>query len=174
MFRPEGKQPPLGIIFRGQGCRLTAYEKLAYHPSTHIYSQKNAWMDGNVCQQWIEKTLETFVNDEKLERFVLLLDKLTAHKTDEFKQEVSRMSGVVWFGLPDATDLWQPVDAGYAQVLKSLIAKEQQTWLDIETNADRWFGNAEPYTAKERRILVSYWAGKAWDKLSDSYYDKLR
>ena len=96
-----------------------------------------------------------------------------AHTTDKFKNGVSELSGLVWYGLPDATDLWQPVDTGYAQVLKALIAKEQQDWLDDESNADRWFGNEKSFFAKERRILISHWAGEAWTKLCGSKYEQL-
>ena len=81
---------------------------------------------------------------------------------------------LVWHGLADGTDLWQPVDAGYAQVLKSLISKEHQDWLDRDENADRWFQNDNPYSAKERRILITLWAGEAWKKLSKPEYDHLR
>jgi len=42
------------------------------------------------------------------------------------------------------------VDAGYAQVLKSLVAKEQQDWLDIEENSDHWFSNEKSFSTKER------------------------
>lgn len=167
MFRPEGKQPNLGIIFRGEGKRISQDEMLAWHPRVDVFFQKNAWMDGNVCQKWVEKTLAKFVEEENLERFVLLLDNLSSHSNEEFKKSVSDISGVIWYGLPDATDLWQPVDAGYAQVLKALISKEQQSWLDTESNSDRWFGNENPYSAKERRILITNWAGEAWKKLSD-------
>ena len=82
------------------------------------------------------------------------------------------MNGVVWYGLPNATDLWQPVDAGYA--LKSLISIENRDWLEFDDNADRWFYNEKPFGAKERRILISNWAGNAWEKLSSSKYDHLR
>ena len=103
-----------------------------------------------------------------MERFVLLLDNLSTHTEETFKMSVCDLGGLVWFGLPDATDLWQPADAGYAQVLKSLI------WSDEEENADRWFGNDKLFSAKERRILISHWAGEAWDKLSSEKYDSFR
>ena len=118
--------------------------------------------------------MKKFVADENIDRFVLLLDNLAAHTKDKFKEAVHNISGVVWYGLPNATDLWQPVDAGYSQVLKALIAVEHRDWLDYDNNADRWFCNEEPYTAKERRILITEWAGNAWDKLSQQKYDKLR
>ena len=31
-----------------------------------------------------------------------------------------------------------------------------------------------PYTAKERRILITQWAGEAWNALNSSKYDKQR
>ena len=49
------------------------------------------------------------------------------------------MNGLVWYGLKNGTDLWQVVDAGVAQLLKNLIAKEHNEWLDKDENADLWF-----------------------------------
>ena len=66
------------------------------------------------------------------------------------------------------------MDAGYAQVLKTLISREHQDWLDRDDNADRWFQNEKTYTAMERRILITNWAGEAWKKLSKPEYDNLR
>lgn len=31
----------------------------------------------------------------------------------------------LWYGVPNATHLWQPVDAGYGKLYKSMIQKEQ-------------------------------------------------
>ena len=84
-----------------------------------------------------------------MKRYVLFADNLTAQTHDDFKTAVSDQSGVVWFGLPNGTDLWQPVDAGYVQVLKQLMAHEHHNWLDDEDNANRWFGNdSDPFSAK--------------------------
>ena len=82
------------------------------------------------------------------------------------------MGGVVWFGLPNATDLWQPVDAGLGELLKTLINHQFTTWLEGESNADRWYGNSQGFTARERRYLISHWAGSAYEELvSDKYKD---
>ena len=53
MFRPEGNQPKLGIIFRGKG-RVTMDEKLAWHASVDVFFQQNAWLDSEVCKKWID------------------------------------------------------------------------------------------------------------------------
>ena len=38
------------------------------------------------------------------------------------------------------------MDAGLEQMLKILIAREHQFWLDPGENADRWYGNkTEPF-----------------------------
>ena len=80
------------------------------------------------------------------------------------------MGGVVWFWLPNATDLWQPVDAGFGELLKTLANHQFTTWLEGEDNADRWYGNMEGFTAQERMILISHWAGSAYKELvSDKY-----
>ena len=72
------------------------------------------------------------------------------------------------------TDLWQPVDAGYVKILKTLMEQEHHRWLDDEEHADRWYGNEEPYSAKERRILITHWAGEAYKKLCGDEYNEFR
>lgn len=172
MFRPEGNQPRLAIIFRGKG-RVTMDEKLAWYPNVDVFFQENAWVDGEVCKKWIDSTLKNFIEEEHLDRFVLLLDNLSSQQSDAFKEKVAELKGLCWYGLKDATDLWQPVDAGYAQVLKQLVATQQREWLDVDDNADKWY-DGDSFTAKERRILITEWAGKAWEKLSEPKYDNLR
>ena len=78
-------------------------------------------MNTEVCLEWTEKSLRKFVTDKELERHVLLLDNLEAHIQIEFREAVKMLSGIVWYRLPNARDLWQPVDAGYTEVLKALI-----------------------------------------------------
>ena len=174
MFRSEGVQPRLAIIFRGTGARITDDEKLPWHSDIDVFFQPNGWMDTKVCLLWTEKTLKSFVEKEHLDQFVLLLDNLNAHCSDEFKASVSQLQGLVWYGLPGSTNLWHPVDARYAQVLKALIGIEHRDWLDRESNSDRWFNNENLFSAKERQIIITEWAGEAWKKLGGPQYDNLR
>ena len=83
------------------------------------------------------------------------------------------LKGLVWYGLKNATDLWQVVDAGIAQLLKVLTGLEHRNWLDDDNNADIWFNHEEPFTASERRILITHWAGEAWEKLISPKYEHL-
>jgi hypothetical protein len=81
---------------------------------------------------------------------------------------------VVWYGLPNATDIWQPVDAGLGQMLKVLVGHEHKRWLDEEDNADRWYGQQAHFSAMERRILITHWVGNAWRQLCGPDYEHLR
>ena len=166
MFRPEGKQARLATIFHDKGKRISLDEKLSWDPDVDVFLQENAWMITKVCLEWADKSFKKFITDEKLEGHVLLLDNLEPHIQTEFREAVNKLSRIVWCGLPNATVLWQPVDEGYAQVLKGLIGVEYRDWPDCENNGDQWFCNKEPYTAKEQRILITWWAGRAWEKLS--------
>ena len=58
--------------------------------------------------------------------------------------------------VPGATDMWKPVDAGYAQLLKIKIGHQHRNWLDDENNADRSFVNENLFSAMEQRILLTH------------------
>ena len=88
MFRPEGSQPRLAIIFCGQGKLISNDEKMAWH-------QKNAWLDQYVYIQCCEKALLPFVIGKDLCKFVLLLDNLKKKMQDDFKESVSSMNGLL-------------------------------------------------------------------------------
>ena len=72
-------------------------ERLAYHPDVDVYFQDNAWADTYVSLKWIEMTLSPAIEDVK--RFALYLNNLIAQQTDAFKEAVSKIKGVCWFGL---------------------------------------------------------------------------
>ena len=57
-FRPNGEQPRIAIIFRGQGKRITEAEKDSWHKDVDVYFQKCAWADTNFCVEWVERTLK--------------------------------------------------------------------------------------------------------------------
>ena len=80
---------------------------------------------------------------------------------------------MVWYGLKEGTDLCQPVDAGYANVLKTLVGIQQREWLDKHENANLWY-DGKIFSAKERRILISHWSGEIQDQLCQPKYNNLR
>ena len=170
--RAAGEQPRLAIIFRGKGMRISEDEKASWHKDVDVYFQPNAWADTEFSKKWAKKTLSRCVKD--LKRFVLFADNLTAQTSDAFKESVAIMKGVVWFGLANATDLWQVVDAGYAQLLKTLIDQAFHAWLDDDENASLWYGQEKGFSAKDRRVMITQWAGDAYNKLLSPSYDAFR
>ena len=152
--RAEGEQPRTTIIFRGQGKRISLDEKIAWHQDVDVYWQRNAWADTKVSLECVKGTLSKSV--QGLDRFVLFLDNLKSQQSDEFNSAVATLNGVAWFGLKNATDSWQVVDAGLTQMLKVLIGQAHQNLPDKEENADRQYGNERTFTASERRILITH------------------
>ena len=96
------------------------------------------------------------------------MDNLEGQIAEEFKTEVANADDVCWYGLPGATDIWQPVDAGYAELLA------HYKWLDFDENADKWYGEDNRFTASERRILITHWVGEAYNALADDKYNRFR
>ena len=171
-FIPEDKQPPLGNVFCGAGKCISEDECSSWHKDVHVVFQENVWVDMKVAVHWVKKTLKPAT--EHFKRFVLFADNLTGQVHSNLKESVSDYSGVVWYGLPNATGLWQPVDAGYAKMLKTLMEQEHHKCLDDEEHADRWYRNEELYSAKERHILIMHWAGGAYMELCGNEYDDFR
>jgi len=169
-FRPDGKQPKIAVIFRGQGKRLSKDEKESWHPDVDVYFQNNAWADTEFCVNWVNGTLKPSVEG----KFVLFLDNLEGQIAEAFKKSVSDIGGVCWYGLPGATDIWQPVDAGYGELLKVKVRQAHYKWLDSDENADKWYGEDNRFTASERRILITHWVGDAYRALIDERYDNFR
>ena len=85
-------------------------------------------------------------------------------KADVFKESVEALDVTVWYGVADATDIWQPIDAGYAQLLKVLIKQEFFNWLDDEDNIDKRYGE-RVFRASDKRILITRWVGKTYRKI---------
>ena len=100
-----------------------------------------------------KKTLAGVVED--VQRFALFCDNLTGQTSEQFKKAVSDLNGIAWFGLPNVTDLWQVVDAGYAQLLKTLTDQAFHTWLDDDEQSRFWYGQKKDFTAKDRRVMIT-------------------
>ena len=86
-----------------------------------VFFQTNAWMDQNMDMDWTEQVLFQLVVSEKLDKFSFLCETL---RKEEFKAAVADQAGLVWYRLPNGTELWQSVDAGRAQVLQQLVGSE--------------------------------------------------
>ena len=171
-FQPTGSHLKLVIIFGGMGKHISDDKVQTWHPDVDLYFQEKAWVDTKFPCDWAKKTLKQTIPDNL--KFVLFCDNLPAQWRDKFKEDVSNINSMVWYGLPSATDLWQPVDSGYSQLLKVLMIQQHNRWLNDDNNAERWYGNKKPYSAIEYRILISYLAGEAYKKLCSNDYHTFR
>ena len=57
--------------------------------------------------------------------------------------------------------MWRLVDKVIAQTFGQLIGKTYWNRLGGENNANRRFTNKQTFSAMERRILITHWAGEA-------------
>eukprot|EP00959_Pyramimonas_sp_CCMP1952_P272027 5687616-Pyramimonas_sp.AAC.1 len=78
--------PPLTILFRGKGERLTRNEVSQHPPNVKILWQPKAWADRATCLAWVEQVWHPFAS--KLDGPKLLIcDNLDGHKLRaHFKQ----------------------------------------------------------------------------------------
>ena len=51
------------------------------------------------------------------------------------------------------------------KLLKVLTKQEHNHRLDYDENADHWYGNTEPFSAKKWCLLITHWLGNAYNKL---------
>lgn len=48
--KPRRGQPKIGVIFRGQGKRISEQERSSWHPDVHVRFQPKAWADAEYCE----------------------------------------------------------------------------------------------------------------------------
>jgi len=81
-----------------------------------------------------------------------------------------------WYGPPNNTDRWQPIDAGYGKQVKDKAKEHYTTWWNLyvththtHTHYSCLFSNKASFkttTASDRRILITKWVGEAHRELS--------
>ena len=64
--------------------------------------------------------------------------------------------------MPNATSLWQLVDAAYAEAIKLKIKQTFFNWLDDDNHAELWYGESSKLIASVKRILMTSWASQAY------------
>jgi len=153
---PTGPQPRAALIFRGQGLRISDYERAAWHPEVDVSFNEKAWANDAWCLEHIPKQLAGVVPGCKGAEALLICDNLSGQCSHEFRQVMKKKLNVlVWNLQPGTTDITQPVDAGYGRAVKRLIGVKLAQWLENEDNLEKW--ESGKITASERRILLTHW-----------------
>lgn len=81
---------------------------------------------------WAKNTLAPALKNQG--EYVLFCNYLEGQCSASFRKGVRESWVILWYQLNNATDLSQPVDAGFGKILKSLVYQEQQDWLEYDEN----------------------------------------
>ena len=128
-----------------------------YDEDVFVMWQKNAWADTDVCLKWakyIGKFKPTDFpcgNPTKL----MIVDSLNAQVSGSFEAELKRAKFLLRTGVKNATDIWQPVDAGIGQYYKRLVGQYDDDWL--ESDDAKEFLQRGLIPTPVRRVLLTKW-----------------
>ena len=157
----EPQNIPPAVIFRGEG-NVPASEKAAYDKRVHVYWQTNAWLESELALEWVKNTFAPTVSKDA--ENVLLLDNLRCQTSEVFHSVCKEAASTFLHALPpDETDKVQPVDQGEGWLIKELMGKELDKYLEKDDNLNKWQSSL---SAGDRRILITKWLDEAWEKVS--------
>lgn len=170
-FTPEDDDLRVSVLYRGMDKQISVDERQSYHKSVDVYQQPNAWADTDVSVSWTKNTLAPALKNQG--EYVLFCDNLEGQCSASFQKGVRENWVILWYRLNNATDLSQPVDAGFGKILKSLVYQEQQDWLECDENIGLQLGNSEEkFNIKQQRILIPQLVGEAYKKTRGPDYEE--
>ena len=155
------------IIFRGQGKRLAKKEKDAWDGHVRVMFQENAWCDGAVMKEWVSSEWgNVFTNKPSpgSSGKILVADMHRAQQIHEVV-DMLRQRKTTMVAIPaGCTSRIQPLDVSLNKPFKDAVRQEHER---------HQHANLELYTtgkisASERRVLITKWVAKAWQKISDN------
>jgi hypothetical protein len=160
-LRAAGRQICLpGIVFRGQGLRITEWEKSHYPPGVRVYFQPKAWVDTEVMKLITDDFLEDTAEVDG--EVIYGMDNLGAHHNTVIKQKL--YDNHVWpvFTPSQCTDVVAPVDHHIGAWMKHAMSYMYEE--ELEKNLERWEDGG--LSAAERRVYIANWVAVAWSTLS--------
>eukprot|EP00474_Spongospora_subterranea_P001207 CRZ01665.1 hypothetical protein [Spongospora subterranea] len=159
-------QPKPIIIFRGTGKYIMRSSEIdEYDKRVNVLFQKCAWVD-TVTALDIVKLYKSDPAFAEQRRRLMLCDNLDAHISADFVDAMNTNVGEIHLLPPNLTHLIQPVDAGPGRSIKYWMGNALDEALDDPSFLDKWSNGK--FSAKERRILMTRWAGDAYEKLISS------
>lgn len=162
----DAKQPKPIIIFRGTGKNvMRSSEVQEWDSRVSVLFQSCAWVDTDVANMVVslyEKDPAFSDNRHRL----MLCDNLDAHRADVFVKAMERKIGKLVFYPPNLTHMLQPIDAGAGRSIKFHMANSLDVGLENPAFLEKW--TSGKFTARQRRVLMTKWAGDAFDKIVES------
>ena len=92
---------------------------------------------------------------------------IISHNDAAFEKNV-----LIWFGPPNLTGKWQPVDAGCGSLLKCKFRDTMDQWLSKKKHDEEYYDTG--MTAQRRRVMTLQWLAAAWKTCSNDGYERAR
>ena len=120
-------------------------------------------MDSDLNMQWLSRTLLPAMSDKTSEKVIFAVN-VSFQQEKQFHEACRKEGNASVYLLPENhTDKVQPIDAGIGKLFKTKVGEAMEKWLEQDENLDLWH---DKIGAKDRRILMTKWAGEAWKELS--------
>lgn len=166
---PRRGQPPIGIIFKGTGQRVSQEEKAAHHPDVRVRFQKKAWADAAYCIDHAENEMAEATAAARAlgEESVCFYDNLHGQTTDEHEKALLEKACCVRHLLPaGVTSEIQLIDDGVGHAVKKEMGHALDDWLSKDSNLEEWTGNMPAW---RKRVQITHFAANAWEKVCASF-----
>ena len=155
--------------FRGQGKRILAQERTAWHPDVHVRFQKKAWADDVLCEEVAGKEIAEATAEARAagERSVVFFDNLSGQTTPEHLRALKWKAKADRHLLPtNTTSELMHIDDGIGAAFKNRLGTEMDAYLEGEGNLERWVAGPKEGGLQgwEKRVLVTNLAAAAWEK----------
>ena len=134
-----GQKLPILFILPGQPDGTITNEEIPNLPDGHFFiTQRNAWMDGNVWEYYVEHVLTPFVAGPSK----IFVDNLKVHVNERSMDLMAAHFGGEVCPLPkNTTSVCQPLDVGIMGPLKSIVKSQ-------------WLKSVKGVTAREKRANI--------------------
>ena len=170
---PRRGQPKIGVIFRGQGKRISNEEKASWHPDVHVRFQPKAWADTDYCEahagfEMVEATRDARSRNEQS---VAFFDNLHGQTTVEHEKFLLLKARCVRHLLPGGvTAEIQLIDDGVGYAVKSEMGQALDRWLEEDDNLDLWTGEGENVMPMwKKRVLITQLLATAWETVCERF-----
>ena len=142
---------------------MSSAKKAQYDQDVDVYFQTSAWMDSQLNQEWVKRTLIPGIGTSPQEK-VIFADNV-GFQQEKGSREMRRkeINAIIYLLPENHTDKAQPIDAEFGKQVKAKIGEAMEKWLVEDENLDMWH---DSLSANQRRILMTQWTGEAWRKLS--------
>ena len=172
--KPRRGQPKISMTLRGQGKKISEAERAGWHPDVHVRFQKKAWADDELCEEVARIEIAEATGDARAagEESIVFFDNLSGQTTEEHKRILKQHAKSSRHLLPtSSTGELMHIDDGIGARMKVLMGEETDAWLEQPGNLERWTTGPKEGGLKawEKRVLLTQFAGRAWEKLCATY-----